>query len=93
MTASLRRTTTRRGLPKRRPLNVLTLQMMVQSGVVRRADFDPPSFGNRTRFHVHVMDEVDHDSVKEKVSEQGRLARIILGRRSQFSVSKRLWRG
>ncbi len=88
MTAPPRRRTTRRGIPKRRPLNLLTLQMMVQSGVVRRADFDPPSFGSRTRFHV--LDDVDGDSVKEMVCKQGWLARLLLGRRSQFSVSKRL---
>jgi hypothetical protein len=87
MAAPQRRTTMRKGLPKRRPLNVLTLQMMVQSGVVRRADFDPPSFGSRTRFHV--LDDGDHGSVKEMISEQSWLARFLLGRRSQFSVSKR----
>jgi hypothetical protein len=87
MTAPQRRTTTRRVISKRRPLNLITLQMMVQSGVVRRADFDPPSFGSRTRFHM--LDDVDRNSVKEVVSEQGWLARLLLGRRSQVSVSKR----
>ena len=86
MTAPLRHTT-RRSVSKRRPLPVLTLQMMVQSGVVRRADFDPPSFGSRTRFHV--LDDGDHGSVKEMVSEQSWLTRFLLGRRSQVSVSKR----
>jgi len=87
MTAPLRRKTTTRVIPKRRPLNVRTLQMMLQSGVVRRADFDPPSFVSRTRFYV--LDDGDHDSVKEMVSEQGWLARFLLGRRSQVFVSKR----
>jgi hypothetical protein len=87
MTAPQRRTTTRRVISKRRPLNLITLQMMVQSGVVRRADFDPPSFGSRTRFHM--LDDVDRNSVNEVVSEQGWLARLLLGRRSQVSVSKR----
>lgn len=86
MTAPPRRIT-RRAVSKRRPLPVLTLQMMVQSGVVRRADFDPPSFGSRTRFHG--LDDGDHGSVKETVSEQSWLARFLLGRRSQVSVSKR----
>jgi len=86
--ASLRRTTTRRGIPKRHPFNPHTLQMMVQSGVVRRADFDPPSIESRTRFHV--LEDVDRDSVKEEVSEQGWLARFLLGRRSESSLSKRL---
>jgi hypothetical protein len=91
MPVSSRRRPTTRAIPKRRPLNVNTLQMMVQSGVVRRADFDPPSFGSRTRFHVR--DEADHGSVKQTASEQGWLARIILGRKLQVSVSKRSWRG
>ncbi|MBX3332272.1 MAG: hypothetical protein KF722_17875 [Nitrospira sp.] len=82
-----RRMTTRRVIPKRRPLNPITLQMMVQSGVVRRADLDPPPFGSRARFHV--LDDVDRGSVKEVVSEQGWLARLLVGRRPQFSVSKR----
>ena len=87
MATPQKRKTATRGLPKRRPLNPRTLQMMVQSGVVRRADFDPPSFGNRTRFHV--SDDMDHGSTKEIVSEQGWLARLLLGRRVQLSVSKR----
>jgi hypothetical protein len=87
MTAPMRCTTTRRGVPKRWTLNLLTLQMMVQSGVVRRADFGPPSFGSRTRFHV--VDDVDQNAVKEMASEQGWLARLLMGRRSQFSISKR----
>ena len=86
MAASQRRTTMRRGIPNRRPLNLRTLQMMVQSGVVRRADFTPPSFGSRTRFHV--SDNMDHDSTKEIVSEEGWLARLLLGR-VQLSISKR----
>lgn len=86
MTASLRRKTTTRGISKRRPLNFRTLQMMVQSGVVRRADFDPPSFDSRTR--LHALDD-EHDLVKEMASEQRWLARFLLGRRSQVCLSKR----
>lgn len=86
MAASQRRTTTRRSIPKRRPLNLRTLQMMVQSGVVRRADFDPPSFGSRTR--SHMSDDMDHDSTKEIVCEEGWFARLLLGR-VQLSISKR----
>lgn len=87
MAAPLRRKTATRCIPKRRPLNLRTLQMMVQSGVVRRADFDPPSFGSRTRFHV--LDDIDHNSVNEMVTEQGWLTRLLLGRRLQLSISKR----
>ena len=86
MAASQRRTTMRRGIPKPLPLNLRTLRMMVQSGVVRRADFTPPSFGSRTGFHV--SDNMDHDSTKEIVSEEGWLARLLLGR-VQLSISKR----
>lgn len=88
MAASQRRTTMRRGIPNRRPLNLRTLQMMVQSGVVRRADFTPPSFGSRARFHV--SDDMDHSSTKEIISEPGWLARLLLGGRSESSLSKRL---
>jgi hypothetical protein len=91
MTVPPRRKPTSRGILKRRPLNLRTLQMMVQSGVVRRADFDPPTFGSRGRFHA--LDDADNASRKELTPEQGWLARIILGRRSQISVSKRSWRG
>jgi hypothetical protein len=86
-----RRKPTSRGILKWRPLNLSTLQMMVQSGVVRRADFDPPTFGSRTRFHP--FDDTDHASRKELASEPGWLSRIILGRRLQVSVPKRSWRG
>ena len=91
MTVPVRRRPTPRGILKRRPLTLLTLQMMVQSGVVRRADFDPPTFGNRTRFHA--LDDAAHDSGKESAAEHGWLARIILGRRLQVSAPKRSWRG
>ncbi len=85
MKASLRHKTRTRGIPKRRPMNRLTLQMMVRSGVVRRADFDPPSFGGGRRFHS--QEEIDPGTVKERASEQGWLARFILavGRHSPFS--------
>jgi hypothetical protein len=80
MTVAARRKPILKGAPKRRPLNLRGLEMMVQSGVVRRADFDPPSFGNGTR--LSVLDEVDHASVTEMVTAQGWLARLLLGRRS-----------
>jgi hypothetical protein len=91
MTVPPRRKSTPRSMLKRRPLNLRTLQMMVQSGVVRRADWDPPTFGSRTRFHA--FDGADHASGKQLVSEQGWLSRIILGPRLQVPVPKRSWRG
>ncbi|CUS31570.1 hypothetical protein [Candidatus Nitrospira nitrificans] len=91
MTVATRRKPIQRSMLKRRPMNLRTLQMMVQSGVVRRADFDPPTFGSRARFHA--LEEAAHDSNNEVASTQGWLSRIILGRRSPVSVPKRLWRG
>jgi hypothetical protein len=91
MAVPSKRMPSRKGIPKRRPLNLRTLQMMVQSGVVRRADFDPPSLGSRARFHA--LDAVDHDSVKEMGSEPGWLTRIVRGRTSQFSLPRRSWKG
>lgn len=87
MATSERRRTMTKGIPKRCPLYLCTLQMMVRSEVVRRADFDPPSFLSRTQ--SHVPEDVEHNSAKKMVSEQGWLARFLLGRRSQLSVYKR----
>ncbi|MFZ3014139.1 MAG: hypothetical protein WA045_10565 [Nitrospira sp.] len=91
MTVPPRRKPIPRIMLKRRPLNLRTLQMMVRSGVVRRADFDPPTFGSKTRFRA--LDDADHASKKELASEQGWLSRIMLGPRLQVSVPKRSWRG
>ncbi len=91
MTVPPRRKPIPRSMLKRRPLNLRTLQMMVQSGVVRRADYDPPTFGSKTRFRA--LDDADHASKKGLASEQGWLSRIMLGPRLQVSVPKRLWRG
>ncbi len=82
-----RRKTSVRSIPRRRPLNLHTLQMMVRSGVVRRADCNPPSFGSETR--LHVFEDADRHAGKKMVSEQGWLSRIILGRQVQVSISKR----
>jgi hypothetical protein len=91
MTVPPRRKPIPRSMLKRRRLNLRTLQMMVRSGVVRRADFDPPTFGSKTRFRA--LDAADHASKKELASEQGWLSRIMLGPRLQVSVPKRSWRG
>ncbi len=72
---------------KRLALTVQTLEMMVQSGVVRRADFDPPSSVRSTRFQM--SDEADRDSMRGAASEQGWLARIILGRKALSLASRR----
>jgi hypothetical protein len=64
----LRRQPVRRSTPKKWPLNLHTLQMMLQSGVVRRADCNPPGVNN-ARFHM--VDDVDRDSTNDTVTEEG----------------------
>jgi hypothetical protein len=36
-----------------------------------------------------VLDDIDYDSAKEMVAEQGWLTRLLLGRKAQLSISKR----
>ena len=66
-------------ISRRRVVNVQTLQMMIRSGVVRRADALPPLPLSRTRAQVSE----DHQAAvsDDAVSEQGWLSRIILGRK------------
>lgn len=86
MSAPLRRKAGRRSAPKRRPLNHDSLQMMVQSGVVRRADFSPPEV-RLTQFHV--VENNDQNPSQDMTVEQGRLSRIILEQRSHSWFIKR----
>jgi len=86
MSTPLRRRAGRRSTPPKRPLNLHTLQMMLQSGVVRRADGNPPGV-NHARFHM--VDDVDRDSTNNTVTEQGWLARVILNRKQKSQVLKR----
>ncbi len=86
MPTPLRRQPVRRSSLKKRPLNLHTLQMMLQSGVVRRADCNPPG-ANHTR--VHIVDEVERDSTNDTTTEQGWLVRVMLGRKPKSHVSKR----
>jgi hypothetical protein len=67
MPTPLRRPSVRRSTLKKRPLNLHTLQMMLQSGVVRRADGNSPSV-NHARFHM--VNVVDRDSTNNTVTEQ-----------------------
>jgi hypothetical protein len=60
--------------------------MMVQSGVVRRADSSPPDV-SLTQFHV--VENSDEHCGKDMVIERGWLSRIVLGRRSQSLFVKR----
>lgn len=73
-------------MPTRHLLNLDSLQMIVQSGVVRRADSSPPGV-SMTQFHV--IENVDRNPITDVAAEQGCLSRIVLGRRSQSLFVKR----
>ncbi len=74
-------------ISKRRVVNIQSLQMMVRSGVVRRADVLPPIPLSRTR--VQALEEHQAVAPDEAVSEQGWLSRIILGRKAHPVLVKR----
>jgi len=63
----------------RRPLSQSTLQMMVMSGVVRRADLNPPPAPHRHQ----PPDNRPGMFPQEAASEQGWLSRMFLGRKAQ----------
>lgn len=66
-----------------------SLQMMVMSGVVRRADLDPPQ--NPVRSGYWHRDASNKDGLpQEAASEQGWISRMILGRRSQNHPTQRM---
>lgn len=87
MPTPMKRITTGRMISKRRLINLQSLQMMVRSGVVRRADSTPPLSLSRT--HMQLLDGQVRVVRKESVSEQGWLSRIILGRKAQPVLVKR----
>lgn len=86
MPAQVRRKVGRSRLPTRRLLSHDSLQLMVQSGVVRRADSSSPHV-SLTQFHVIENSDQSYD--KDMVVERGWLSRIVLGRRSQSLFVKR----
>lgn len=57
-----------------------TLKMMVLSGVVRRADLDPPQDQARAGYWRRAIDNATIP--QESASEQGWISRMILGRKS-----------
>jgi hypothetical protein len=65
-----------------------SLQMMVMSGVVRRADLDPPQDPVRTGYWHREAGKVSIP--QEAASEQGWISRMILGRRSQGHSTQRM---
>jgi hypothetical protein len=60
--------------------------MMVQSGVVRRADTGHPGMGQA---QCHAIENDDQNLINDAAMEQGWLLRIVLGRRSHSWFSKR----
>lgn len=83
----MRRTVQKRTVSKRRVVNVQSLQMMLRSGVVRRADSMPPLPLKQVR--LQVSDEQQRVVRKEVVQEQGWLSRIIFGPKPQAGLTKR----
>jgi hypothetical protein len=72
----------------RRAVSFESLQMMVMSGVVRRADLDPPQNQGRTGYWHRDVAKVAVP--QESASEQGWISRMILGRKSVSQSTHRL---
>ena len=87
MPTPMRRTVPRKTLSKRRVVNVQTLQMMLRSGVVRRADSLPPLPFRQAR--MKPSDEQQRAGGKDVVQAQGWLSRVIFGPRPQPIPTKR----
>jgi hypothetical protein len=71
----------------RQSMSLLSLQMMVMSGVVRRADLNPPPAAGRKGFQL--PDNPHGTFPRESASEQGWLSRILLGRKPHASITNR----
>jgi hypothetical protein len=69
------------------PVSIETLQMMVMSGVVRRADLNPPLMPHR--LGSRSPEPSAGGFPQHSVSEQGWLSRMILGRKPQGPVVNR----
>jgi hypothetical protein len=65
----------------RQAVTLHTLQMMVMSGVVRRADLNPPLSPGRIGFQL--PDNPHATFPRESASEQGWLSRLFLGRKAE----------
>lgn len=72
----------------RRTISLQSLQMMVMSGVVRRADLDPPQDPVRTGYWHRDTARVNIP--QESASEQGWISRMLLGRKSQIQSAHKL---
>lgn len=69
-------------------VSLQSLQMMVLSGVVRRADLDPPRDPGRTGDWHGGRNNVSLP--QESASEQGWIARMLLGRKSPMQSAQKL---
>ena len=69
-------------------VSLQSLQMMVMSGVVRRADLDPPQDPVRTGYWHHGRSRVSIP--QESASEQGWISRMLLGRKSAIQSLHKL---
>ena len=84
MSIPKRRPAAKRMSSKRRLVSVQSLQLMVRSGVVRRADSMPPPPPKRAR-----VQQQQGSVSKEIVQEQGWLSRVIFGPRPNPALTKR----
>lgn len=87
MPIPMRRPAAKKMISKRRLVNVQSLQLMVGSGVVRRADSMPPPPPKRTR--LQLSDQQQGAVSKEVVQEQGWLSRVIFGPKPNPALTKR----
>ncbi len=69
-------------------VSLQSLQMMVMSGVVRRADLDPPQDPGRTGYWHRGKNRVNIP--QESASEQGWISRMLLGRKSHIQSAQKL---
>jgi hypothetical protein len=69
-------------------VSLQSLQMMVMSGVVRRADLDPPQDPGRTGYWHRGKNRVSIP--QESASEQGWISRMLLGRKSHIQSAQKL---
>ncbi|HRI37415.1 MAG TPA: hypothetical protein PLO50_02545 [Nitrospira sp.] len=83
----MRRPAAQKMISKRRLVNVQSLQLMVGSGVVRRADSMPPPLPKRAR--LQLSDQQQGAVSKEVAQEQGWLSRVIFGPKPNPALTRR----
>jgi hypothetical protein len=84
MPAATTRQSQARKLALRKPMNARSLQMMVSSGVVRRADCTPSLLPNRRDLALPTV--TDKVQVQDAPPAQGWLVRLLGRRRSAVSL-------